>query len=612
VAMKLGMDDYNNPIRDLRMNADNVPNFMKVLGSAYANLKILDNLALRTQYGVDYSMWYERIIQKKWAEAGGKSSDVNGVTQNTWQNLGRTWTNTLTYNLNLGQHKVDAVAGVESYSFITEDLKGYRQNVLLENRDYGYLNATTSSTSYTLNGGGSEVRLFSYFGKINYAFDAKYLLSLTMRRDGASVFGANNRYGTFPAVSAGWRISDEKFMKDVGFVSDLKLRASWGQNGNSAPLSAGKLVNIYTTDLGGTSYPIDGSSTNIPSGYRRASLGNPDLKWETTEQLNLGVDFSLLTNRLRGSFDWFNKKTFGMLFEPPYIAALGEGGYRWVNAADMNNKGFELLLSWGESKKDFSYTITTNLSAFKNRVGKVPENVKYAYGGNGLLDYIEGRPLHSYYGLVADGLFRTQKEVDDYAAQNGKGLGRIRYRDLDGDGTVSELYDRAWIGVWDPRLAAGLNFEARYKNFDITVFFQGVFGNQIYNNWKELSDFWNISVQNDRNHPSRILDAWTPDNPNSTIPALSRGDANGEKRLSSYYIENGSYLKLRTVDIGYTLPPKLISRLGIQQLRMYISGQNLMTLTKSWGDDKFTGLDPETGFNYPLPVNAYFGVNLTF
>lgn len=612
VAMPLGMDDYNNPIRDLRLNADNVPNFMKVLGSAYANLKILDNLALRTQYGVDYSMWYERVITKKWAEAGGKRSDINGVRQNTWQNLGRTWTNTLTYNLHLGKHKIDALAGTESYSFIAEDLNAFRQNVLLENRDYGYLNATTSSTTYSINGGGDERTLFSYFGKINYDFAGKYLLSLTLRRDGASVFGVNNRYGTFPAISAGWRISDEKFMAAQNLVSDLKLRASWGQNGNSAPLSAGKLVNIYVTDLGGTSYPINGSSTDIPSGYRRASLGNPDLKWETTTQLNLGVDFSLLNNRFRGSFDYFDKKTSGMLFEPPYIAALGEGGYRWINAADMTNKGFELLLSWGESKRDFSYTVSANFSGYRNRVGKVPENVKYAYGGNGLLDYIEGRPRNSYYGLVADGLFRTQEEVDNSAIQQGKGLGRIRYKDLDGDGVINEIYDRTWIGVSDPDLMAGLNFEARYKNFDITVFFQGVFGNEIYNNWKELSDFWNIAVQNDRNHPKRILDAWSPNNPNSTIPALSRRDANGEKRMSTYYIENGSYLKLRTVDLGYTLPHAMTSRWGMSNCRLYISGQNLLRIYKTWGDDKFTGLDPETGFNYPLPFNAYFGVNVTF
>lgn len=612
VAMPLGMDDYNNPIRVLKLNEDNVPNFMKVLGSAYANLKILDNLQFRTQYGIDYSMWYERIVDKKWVEAGGKRNDFNGVRQNTWHNLGRTWTNTLTYNLTFGKSQLDALAGAESYSFIVEDLNAYRQEILLENRDYAYLNATTSTDNYTIGGGGDERRMLSYFGKLNYSFDSKYLLSFTLRRDGASVFGANNRWGTFPAVSAGWRISDEKFMQGQDIVSDFKLRGSWGQNGNQAPLNAGRLVNLYVTDLGGTSYPINGNTGDIPSGYKRARLGNPDLKWETTTQLNIGADFGFFNNRLRGSFDWFDKKTTGILYEPPYIAALGEGGYRWINAVNLANQGFELVLSWGESKKDFSYTITTNFSAYRNRMGEVPEVAKYAFGGNGLLDHIQGRSRNSYYGLVADGIFRTQEELDNSATQVGKGLGRIRYKDLDGDGVISEIYDRTWIGVSDPDLMAGLNFEARYKNFDITMFFQGVFGNEIYNNWKELSDFWNIAVQNDRNHPARILNAWSPNNPNSNIPALSRGDANGEKRMSSYYIENGSYFKFRTIDIGYTVPRSVIDRWGMQNLRLYLSAQNVFRLTKTWGDDRFTGLDPETGFNYPLPFNAFFGVNVTF
>ncbi|HWV75343.1 MAG TPA: hypothetical protein VN040_26685, partial [Pseudosphingobacterium sp.] len=243
----------------------------------------------------------------------------------------------------------------------------------------------------------------------------------------------------------------------------------------------------------------------------------------------------------------------------------------------------------------------------------VPENVRFNYGGNGLTDDITGRPLNSLYGLVADGIFKTQEEVDNSPQQQGKGIGRIRYKDLDGDGVINEIYDRTWIAVTDPDLMAGLNFEARYKNFDLTFFVQGVFGNDVRNTWKELSDFWNIGVQNDRNHPSRILEAWTPNNPNADIPALSRRDANGEKRLSTYFIENGSYIKLRTLDIGYTLPQKLMDNWHLTRLRFYVSGQNLFMLKKTWGDDKFTGGDPENpGFGYPMPRTLFVGVNVTF
>ncbi|MFS8615985.1 MAG: TonB-dependent receptor [Solitalea sp.] len=613
VAMPLGMDDFANPVRGLEINKDNTPNFMKVLGTAYANLKILDNLSLRTQFGVDYSMWYDRTIQHKWEEAGGKSNPINGVTQNSWHNLGQTWTNTLTYNLELDDHRIDLLGGMETYRFVDESYRGYREDILLEDRDYAYLSTATGDRR-ELVGGGGERALLSYFGKVNYAFSSKYLLSATLRYDGASVFGENNRFGTFPAFSAGWRISEEPFMENAGLFSDLKLRASWGQNGNSAPLSAGRLVNIYVTDVNGTSYAIGGNETgSIPSGYRRASLGNPDLKWETTTQTNIGVDFGLFGHRLTGSFDWFHKKTNDMLFEPPYIGALGEGGFRWVNAADMTNKGFELVVSWAESGREFSYNIAANLSAYTNKINSIPENVKYTYGGNGLLDNIIGRPLNSFYGLVADGIFKTQEEVSNSPQQQGKGIGRIRYKDLDGDGVINETYDRTWIGVRDPDLMAGLNFGARYKQFDVTIFMQGVFGNDVYNSWKELSDFWNIGVQNDRNHPSRILNAWSPLNPNSDIPAMSRRDANGEKRLSTYFIENGSYVKLRTVDIGYTFPSNVIEHLRLSRLRLYISAQNIFTLKKTWGKDRFTGGDPENpGTGYPLPFNAYFGVNVTF
>ena len=613
VAMPLGMDDFANPIRDMKLNQDNTGNFMKVLGSAYLTAEIINNLTFRSQYGVDYSMWYDRKIDKKWNEAGGKAGTINGVSQNNWHDLGQTWTNTLLYNLSTGQHQLDFMVGMEAYKFLNETLNGYRSDILLEERDYAYL-STATGEQRTFNGGGNERTMLSYFAKANYVFADKYLASATFRRDGSSSFGKNNRYGNFPSFSVGWRIKNEEFMKEVDWIDDLKFRASWGQNGNASPLNSGKLVNIYVTDVNGTSYAIGGNeSGSIPTGFRRASLGNPDLKWETTTQFNIGADFTLLQNRLYGSLDWFNKKTTDMLFEPPYIAALGEGGYRWVNAANMTNKGIEAQLTWAVAKEDFRYSISGNISTYKHQVNSLPENVRFGYGGNGLLDDIIGRPLNSLYGLVADGIYRTQEEVDNGPNQPGKGIGRIRYKDLDGDGVINEIFDRTWIGVTDPKLAAGLNFEGAYKNFDFTLFMQGIFGNSVRNTWKELSDFWNIGVQNDRNHPSRILEAWTPLNPDSDIPALSRRDANAEKRFSTYFVEDGSYVKLRNVTIGYSLPLSTIERIKLSKLRVYVTGQNIFALKKSWGEDKFTGMDPENpGTGYPMPFSFYFGVNVSF
>ena len=613
VAMPLGMDDFANPIRDMELNKDNTGNFLKVLGSAYLSAEIIHNLTFRSQFGVDYSMWYDRKIDKKWQEAGGKAGTINGVSQNNWHDLGQTWTNTLLYNIATGEHHLDVLVGIEAFKFLNESISGYRSGLLLEDRDYAYL-STATGEQRTFNGGGNERTMLSYFSKANYVFADKYLASVTFRRDGSSVFGKNYRFGNFPSFSVGWRMKNEEFMKDVAWIDDLKFRASWGQNGNSEPLNSGKLVNIYVTDINGTSYAIGGNETgNIPSGFRRASLGNPDLKWETTTQTNVGVDFTFLQNRLYGSLDWFNKKTTGMLFEPPYIAALGEGGYRWINSANMTNKGIELQLTWAETVNDFRYSVSGNLSTYKNQINSIPENVKYAFGGNGLLDNIIGRPFNSLYGLLADGIYKTQEEVDNGPIQPGKGIGRIRYKDLDGDGVINEVFDRTWLGIRDPKLAAGLNFEAAYKNFDFSFFLQGVFGNSVHNTWKELSDFWNIGIQNDRNHPSRILDAWSPTNPDSNIPALSRRDANGEKRFSSYFVEDGSYLKMRNINLGYTFPSSVVDKIKLSNLRIHVTAQNLFAIKKSWGDDKFTGMDPENpGTGYPMPLSVYFGLNVSF
>ncbi|MGB7529461.1 SusC/RagA family TonB-linked outer membrane protein [Sphingobacterium cellulitidis] len=613
VAMPLGMDDFANPVRDMLINKDNTGNFLKVLGSAYLSAEIINNLTFRSQFGVDYSMWYDRKIDKKWEEAGGKAGTINGVTQNNWHDLGRTWTNTLLYNFSKNQHQLDLLGGIEAFKFLNESLNGYRSGILLEDRDYAYL-STATGDQRTFNGGGNERTMLSFFAKANYTFAEKYLASATFRRDGSSVFGKNYRYGNFPSFSLGWRVKNEEFMKDVLWIDDLKLRASWGQNGNSEPLNAGKLVNIYITDINGTSYAIGGNETgSIPSGFRRRSLGNPDLKWETTTQTNFGVDFTFLNNRLYGSLDWYNKKTTGMLFEPPYIAALGEGGNRWINSANMTNKGIELQLTWAETVNDFRYSVSGNLSTYKNQINSIPENVKYAFGGNGLLDNIIGRPFNSLYGLVADGIYKTQEEVDNGPIQPGKGIGRIRYKDLDGDGVINEVFDRTWLGIRDPKLSAGLNFEAAYKNFDFSFFLQGVFGNSVHNTWKELSDFWNIGIQNDRNHPSRILDAWSPTNPDSNIPALSRRDANGEKRFSSYFVEDGSYLKMRNINLGYTFPSSVVDKIKLSNLRIHVTAQNLFAIKKTWGEDKFTGMDPENpGTGYPMPLSVYFGLNVSF
>ncbi|HLR31653.1 MAG TPA: SusC/RagA family TonB-linked outer membrane protein, partial [Fodinibius sp.] len=484
--------------------------------------------------------------------------------------------------------------------------------------DYAYISSATGNQE--VYGNGNEYTMLSYFSKFNYAFDNKYLLSGTVRYDGSSKFGDNNQFGLFPAASAGWRLSEERFLQDSRIISSLKLRVSWGMNGNSnIPTNA--LINYYDADYNATAYALAGNETgNLYSGFRRMHIGNPNLQWEATRQFDAGIDFGLFGDALSGSVSYYHKYTDGMLYEPPYIAAIGEGGYQWINAANMTNTGFELQLSYsGSIGEDFAYTISGNASTNENRIDDLPESVKYTYGGNGLDDDILGRSLNSFYGFVADGLFRSQEEVDNSPEQTGKGLGRIRYKDLNSDGRITWEHDRTWLGNSDPDIMYGATFNASYKNVDFNMFWQGIAGNLIRNDWKTYSDFWNVWTQSGFNHSTRVLDAWSPSNPDSDIPALTNNDSNDERRLSTYFLESGSYLKLRHIEIGYTLPVDLISSLGMRNFRIYVLAENVINLEKWWGDNAYTGIDPENPSKsneysspYIRPQIFKAGINLSF
>jgi len=380
-------------------------------------------------------------------------------------------------------------------------------------------------------------------------------------------------------------------------------------------LPRGYTTTPFTTDYFGTSYPIEGNETGqLYSGYRRTWLGNPDLKWETTTQTDLAIDYGFLDQRIYGSIGYYFKKTEDILVQVPYIAAMGEGGEPWINGANMNNQGFEFEITYrNDPKAELQYSISANVGSYKTKLKDLPENVINRYAGDGMNDFVIGRTPNIFYGLVADGIFKTQEEVDAHAEQTGKAIGRIRYKDLDGNGVVNELYDRTWIGIADPDFFGGITFDFSYHNFDLNMFFQGVFGNQVNNTWKRESDLWNISVPAGKNHPTRLLDAWSPSNPNSDIPAISNSTVNSEQVFSSYYIENGSYLKLRNIELGYTLPTKISNKMYMQNLRLYASARNVLTLKKWWGDDKYSSFDPEMpDYGYLTPFSMTFGLNVTF
>ena len=608
-----GMADRQNPVRLIEDNKQNKNNFGRILGNAYAELNIIKGLNFRTSISADYNGNYARTLRKSYV-SGFLSDPTNLVNTNANYEGNWIFSNTLTYNLNKGKHKLDVLAGQEELKYINQGFYGTRQGVGEENIDYAYL--SSGSTNIDNGGSGGNYSLLSYFGKANYSYDDKYLASVTVRRDGSSRFGANNRYGVFPSVSVGWRLSQESFIKDnISAVSDLKLRYSYGQTGNQASpyyapytlYSAIYGVNHIFGYESGSAYDITGAGTGqLPSGFTQIQQGNDNLKWETTTQSNFGLDFGLFNNTITGSADYFVKNTKDILLTPAYLAVLGEAGNRTINAASVRNTGFEFLLNYsGRVSNDLSFTLTGNIAAYRNKITSLPQDAIASYPGNGTDQTILGRSVNSIYGYVADGLFKSQAEVDNSATQPGKGLGRIRYKDLNGDGIIDSK-DQKFLGTTDPDFTYGLNASISFRQFDLVFFLQGVQGVQEYNTYKGLTDF--SSIAPGANWGMRTLSAWTPQNPGSTIPALTTVDRNNEGRSSTYYIENGSYLKLRNIQLGYNLKDALKS-INVKSARIYVQASNLFTVKSK----SYTATDPENPNNiYPIPVIGTMGINLSF
>ena len=600
-----GMNDRQNPVRVLEDNQQNGYDYLRLFGNFFADVKLSKSLTFRSNFGVDYGDYTSRTWQKKY-QSGYLVNDVNKVINNQTHNLKTTWTNTLNYKLETNQHRLDVIAGTEYYVDKTNSFMASREDFILEDPDYMYLDAGTGIKDNS--GSGAKSVLFSYFAKANYSYLDRYLLSATLRYDGSSRFGKNNRFGLFPAFSAGWRISEESFIKNhTNIFDDLKLRFGWGKTGNQE-IDNNAIYNIYLSNYNITSYDINGNKSGVlPSGFYLSQNANPNLKWEATDMIDMGIDFSLLKQKLYGSIGYYNKKTSDILILPPYIGVLGEGGNTWVNGASMQNKGFEFSLGLrNKINRNLSLDLSGNIDLVRNKVTYLPMEVVNAYGGDGRGQNILGRAYGSHFGYIADGLFTTQTEVDNSAVQPGKGLGRIRYRDINNDGVIND-YDRTWIGVPIPKFTYGFNANISYKNFDLSFLLQGVGSVEVKNDAKYYTDFWSV-VESSSNKGARLLNAWTPNNASSTIPAASLTDDNFEARFSTYFVENGAYLKLRNVQLGYTLNNLALAKLKVKSLRFYLGGDNLAILLKS---KSFTGLDPESpGFGYPNPMVITGGINI--
>ena len=603
------MQDRQNPLRELYHNKDNRLKKWRIFANAYVDVTPIKGMLFRSNFGIDYTNGYIRSLTHTYysdvVSNNQNASEMAQTHSTKW-----TWSNTLQYNFDIAQnHNLNILLGLEAHKDDGVDFAARRTDYPLETYDYMWPSAGTGLQ--TVRGTGDGYKLMSYFGKIDYNWNDLLLASFTLRYDGSSRFGKNNQYGTFPSVSLGYRLSKHI---NANWLRDWKIRASYGVTGNQGMNSNTAHYGLYVADYGSgrdtsTAYDLNlqGSGT-FPSGYRKEQSANEDLKWESSSQLNFGTDFSLFGGDLYGSYDVFFKKTKDMLVQPAFLGAIGEGGQTWINGPTLKNWGMELVLGYRHTTAyGLSYDVTGNVDFFRSKVTYLPENSKNSYEHNDFHNLAKDEKAYgSRIGYVVEGLYQSREEVLAHG-QAGARVGGLKYADLNGDGKIDE-HDRTWIYNPVPNFSYGLNINLGYKNFDFTMFWQGVAGVDVINDQKFQTDFWSVNDVG-QNKGERLMDAWTPVNSSSSIPALTTSNGADEGRLSSYFVESGSYAKLRTLQLGYTLPTSLVKKILLSKARVYVSGDNLWTIKSK----SLTCSDPEnTAWSYPHTASFTFGIQVGF
>ena len=604
-----GMSDRQNPLRELYHNKDNRLKKWRIFANAYVDITPIKGLLLRSNFGIDYTNSNIRSLQHTWTSDVVKNS-TNASTLSQTHSTKWTWSNTAQYNFDIAAgHNLNVLLGLEAHQDNYVDFSGKRENYPLEDFDYMWPNAGTGIQTAT--GAGDSYKLMSYFGKIDYNWNDQLLASFTLRHDGSSRFGKNHQYGTFPSVSLGYRISKHIH---ADWLRDWKLRVSYGVTGNQGMNSNNAHYGLYVANYGAdrensTAYDLNlQKSGTFPSGYYKTQSSNEDLKWEQSSQWNFGTDFQLFNGALYGSYDVFIKETKDMLVQPAFLGAIGFGGQTWINGPTLKNWGMELALGYRhKTAYGLSYDVQGNIDFFRSKVTYLPEKTKNSYEHNDYHNLAQdGKAYGSRIGYVVDGLYQSREEVLA-SGQDGARVGGLKYADLNGDGKINEK-DRTWIFNPVPDFSYGINVNLGYKDFDFTMFWQGVAGVDIINDQKYQTDFWSITDAGS-NKGERLVDAWTPVNTGSGIPALTTSNGADEGRLSSYFVENGSYIKLRTLQFGYTLPQVWAKKVLLSKARVYVSADNLWTIKSK----SLTCSDPEnTAWNYPHTASFTFGVQVGF
>ena len=601
-----GPDSYESGKYELSQNpialayfTDDERATFKTFGNVFAEYSFLKDNALkfRTNFGANINFNHNKAFNPNFGDDDGGGNEIdqglgrqnrpNGLSESRGEDITLTWNNSFTYDKTFGEHTISALLGSEYIDNNSSTISASRNRFDFTQPNFRYIDFGDTELDLWNGGIGEQWTLFSFFGSATYSFQNKYLLTANLRADASSRFAEENQWGYFPSVSAGWILSEEGFLGNPGWLTQLKLRASWGQLGNQEIPNYAYLT-LYRRDA---------------DRYLISRYGNPDLRWETTTQANVGIDFSLYRSKLYGSVDYFRKTTTDILLPISLPQLVGDVSPTFLNAGEVSNQGFEFALAYRNFDNALGYEVSGNLATLHNEVNALHPNLPYLSGS--VTRTQPGHPLNAYYGFVQEGIYQNQQEIEEHLGGTpnpAQQPGDIKFKDLDGNGIINDD-DRDFIGNPNPRLTYGLNGRLNYRALDVSFLFQGVGAVDRYNDLKKIIDYDTRPF----NYTDRVLDSWDGEGSTNTIPRVSFTD-NGSSRVSDIFVENASYLRLKNIEIGYTF--NFEELLGRGSLRVYASGQNLFTITN------YTGLDPESTDlidygTYPQSITLLAGVNVS-
>ncbi len=598
----------SNPLALVERTANDRAHYVLAQGNFFAEADVLKYFTLHTSFGVNlYNQYYYYYTHNTYEDYESHTSP-NGELEDDQISYNYNWTNTITYKEVFGKHNIQVLAGFEQKANGGREVQASAQSFFSLDPNYVQLQYGTpvnAPLSYIYQPSSTE----SFFGRLDYVYNDKYILGATVRRDGFSIFYPGHQWGTFPSVSLGWRLSQEDFLKSVTWLNNLKIRGSYGEAGNNGNIGGTNAYSTFSSGTGASYYGIGGGVSSISQGFFQNQLGNPNVTWETDKITNIGLDVTLF-NHLDITAEWYKKAISGLLFTDPATVYVGGATHPQINIGDVQNKGIDASANYHTNiGRNVTFGIGANVTTYKSLITSIPGSGYFDFGGvralastSNVVRNQVGHPIGEFFGFVTEGIYQSTADTGKVPSYQGAAAGSFIYKDVNGDGKI-DANDRTFIGNPNPKFTYGLNLNASYKGFDLSVVLYGSYGNKDFNYVKYWTDFYS-TFQGGKNldlyNKAAIVSNGVVTNPGATLPSASFNQDLGSSAYSTFYVENGSFLKCRVAQLGYTIRPSMLKNIGVDKLHFYVQVTNLFTITK------YSGLDPEL---VPSLSNNGNGVN---